>query len=253
MPAARVRFASLCLAALGFAATGCAGEIDDGPTGESEDAIIGGVETFERPEVGIVARWGTHMCTGTLIRPNVVITAAHCFSGTADVSQAPAKFSFVVQKSKTEQHSFEVDYVYSLLFPQHYGKSDWRDHDIALLRLKQNVPASVTRPLEFARSWPWPGTRIGIFGYGCTSWNASENKGSGTKRKKEMSWTLGRTLGLSGSEALCAGDSGGPLIDYTKNMVVGINSGGATGAKDTFGSIPEDYWLIMAKANEWRR
>ena len=78
-----MRLPRIGLLALGTAmlAFGCATETEDDAE-TAQDAVIAGRETYDHPEIGMVMRTGR--CTGTLIRPNVVIYALHCTPGGAD-------------------------------------------------------------------------------------------------------------------------------------------------------------------------
>jgi V8-like Glu-specific endopeptidase len=66
-------FACFAIASL----AGCATDLDD-----PDEAIVGGTTTTAFPEVGIVGVTnGEYLCTGYLVSPTIVITAAHCISG----------------------------------------------------------------------------------------------------------------------------------------------------------------------------
>jgi hypothetical protein len=263
----RVRFAGsllslivAVLAALPVAA--CAAPSDADPSADpaagvdsSSDAIVGGKETFARPEVG--AFWhGNQLCTGTLIRPNVVITALHC-TGLAvdqDVSAAAPIYRFVIKRSATERFEFKIDRLHAIgTLADMDGTNRWRQRDIALLRLTTDVPSSVAVPAAIATSWPRIGSTISVFGYGCTSRTPGADghrPGTGLKRTRDYYWTLGLAIGWNDTTSSCPGDSGGPLLDVEHNAVVGTASG--YGANDDFwGDVPANYTAVNAIASKW--
>jgi hypothetical protein len=240
-----------------LAASACAAPTadDEAPVDSTSDAVVGGSETFERPEVGMV--WhGSGLCTGTLVRPNVVLTAMHC-TGLAkdqDVSAAQPAFAFEIRKSATERHRYAVKRIHSITTgDQLDGTQHWRAFDIALLQLSEDVPAAVARPAQIARYWPRLQGPVSVYGYGCTDRVAGANgrrPGSGTKRKKDYRWTFGLAIGWADTQNVCPGDSGGPLLDLEHNAVLGTTSGYVNG-DDAFGDVPRSFAAVTAQADAW--
>lgn len=224
-----------------------------------EGAVVTGTPTFELPEIGIVWTPGGR-CTGTLIRPNVVLTAAHCVKGhpkDEDVSGLQPGYSFEIRPRADESTRFPVDRAYSMLnFYDIGGLQFWHARDIALLRLETRVPSTLARPRVAAPSWPRLDARVAIYGYGCTDRELGANgrrPGSGTKRVKTYKWDFGLWLGVFGAtEFSCQGDSGGPLLDLERGAVVGVTSG-YVNSDDRFGNVPASYWTIEAIAERWSR
>lgn len=236
---------------------GCAADESDDTDGAeaSEDAVIAGSETFERPEIGIL--WHGGMCTGTLVRPNVVITAMHCGTGTpidADVKDANPGYVFEIRKSATEKYRYNVVRAESIAQPADFdGSQKWRDKDILLLKLEADVPAEIATPANIATEAPAVGTKTTIYGYGCTSRKAGADgrrPGTGVKRKHEFFWTVWFDYGLAETNNVCPGDSGGPLLDTKRNAVFGTNSGYVNDV-DHFGNVPGAAAKLNALADRW--
>ncbi len=221
-----LKVGAFCLA---LAAAGCVGGEMDGERGERGGALINGEITNERPEIGDIGG-----CTATLIRPNLVITAAHCMGYSSRPN--PGNYStFNVQMANGGQESYSVRRIKVF-------SGDLGDRDVALLQLSSSVPSSVAVPTRVSDRGPDPNEEVTIFGYGCTDrWNQG---GGYTKRKATFSY--------GNSSHLCPGDSGGPFVLGVDGPVFGINSGYYTGdGEDIFGfpwSIKQE---LEAQLRQW--
>lgn len=243
---------------LGFALLmiGCAGEAT-GPEEEAattDDAIVDGAGTFEHPEIGLLHNGGSY-CTATLIRPNVVLTAAHCVTG-GHKDEAVAGYSFDIKPSASATATrFEIDRAYTVPVAADFdGTQTWRLRDIALLRLTSSVQTTLARPLVVATQRPRAGAATRIYGYGCTSRVADANghrPGGGTKRKAELTWHSS-SIGSGASMSVCPGDSGGPWLDVAAGAVFGTTSGIVNG-DDRFGDVPASAAEIDRVADAWSR
>lgn len=172
-------------------------------------SIVGGESTNDFPDCCAVGNDKGFYCTGTLIAPNLVVTAGHCTSPTrvflrGSDTRVPEEGEIIRVKSKT-------------LHP---------DADLQVLVLESN---STVTPRHVAR-----GSQVGqpskalLVGFGTT--NLAGNIGYGRKRKVEVpivslecgtasdEQKLGCRRGtelVAGHRGLlkdsCKGDSGGPL------------------------------------------
>ncbi|WP_026910943.1 S1 family peptidase [Patulibacter minatonensis] len=219
------------LAPLGTAAT--AGAIVDGTA-----ATAAGSTVALQIETGTKVSF----CTGTLVRANVVLTAAHCIDGDPkrvrvlagvldrSVSPPPAAGDFIATRMQ-DSRDFEK------------GSKTTKPSDIAYLELGRGS-TQPTVGVAFAR--PKAGTTQRIRGFGRTSENADgtpdPTAGNGVLHEAKIGITTcpkGTDADVFCSEygalklnaATCRGDSGGPVLQPSTNKLIGITSGGSAGCK----------------------
>jgi hypothetical protein len=196
------------------------------------DTLINGSEVTEaRPEI-VRLLIGGAACTGTLVGPRAVLTAAHCID-----DGETAKFT-VAGKPYTGTG------VQSARYPE-------QDHDISLVILP--APGVVIDEYASIGGKASRGADITLFGYGCTQ----EGGGGGNDGKLRSG--MSRIIGYSGYDmvsrkeggsALCFGDSGGPA--FMGDKLIGVNSKG--NIRDTNYNTRLDLkvsrdWIKMAAEN----
>ena len=162
----------------------CGPDLTTGTT-EADRGVVGGTRTYQRPEIGY-----TGNCTATLIRPNIAITAAHCWGyGSRESAGNYGWLRFDLGQNHSRR--FTVERYKS------FGSS-LGANDVTLLMLSDVVPNDLVAPATLATEEPARGSPTAIWGYGCT--NQSRQVGAGVKRMVETRY--------GATDNLCPGDSG---------------------------------------------
>jgi len=175
--------------------------------------IVNGQQTSGYDSVGLV----NNQCTGTLIAPNAVLTAAHCIpDGAADG-----------QTFEVGGRTYEAAQV--VVHPEYSS----RDIDLAVMILKENVVG--VEPTAINRTTPQVGQILTLVGFGATGTpQAGHDNSFGVKNVGQTPIDEVTDTGVNwnfdnASEANTApGDSGGPaFMEVNGELVVaGVTSGG---------------------------
>jgi hypothetical protein len=241
-----------------LAVFGCAVEPEPEPSDMRERAstIHGGWATNsgEFPQVVYVSTGG-FMCTGTLITPTTVLTAAHCLDHWPSVSDVWVGFGEssssldVFAASSYQLHpDFDMDYLFGAVISSH--------HDTALIHLSTPAPYPLSRLVS-------PAEESAYVTEGSTAWIAGfgENDLSGLPSSGIKVWGLGYASNVKDwvirlddfPSSACSGDSGGPFYSQVPGVGLkqaGVLSFGAPSCEswNKYARITLDLWWIHTNA-----
>ena len=203
------------------------------PAAFASEKIVGGTEA-EKGEfpfiVSLQGSWGGHFCGGSLIKPEWVLTAAHCIPGGIRTVVA----GLYDQSQSAESEKLDVAEV--IAHPQYNTRP--QDYDFALVHLKK---ASKFPPVALNRSELARATPLVTAGWGYTEENGEIPN---VLRKVTVPLVSAEACSASypgqitdrmlcaglpeGGKDSCQGDSGGPLLSGTgaRRTLAGVVSWG---------------------------
>jgi secreted trypsin-like serine protease len=206
---------------------GCAADTDEitEETALSSSELVNGYDDYRHPAVVMLAskqKDGSYsgFCTGTLVRPNKVLTAAHCVVGGASAQDTAVMFG------RDRLEPLGLVQAQSIVAHPGYKAGGDFPNDAAVITLVGNI-ANV-KPMPMLRV-PVPArpALVTHIGFGNSFANTRDDAtGFGTKRFTMKPLVALDPTKLITGQGLCYGDSGGPAIMRVNGVetVVGIHS-----------------------------
>ena len=244
-------FSTISTLFLSVAVAACAAEPGEPlPVASDQVAILGGTkaQVGEYPTVvALVVQpkegQGQGLCTGTLIAPTVVLTAAHCIEpqafGYTTAAEVAANTIVLVDSMVLQSGGGKQMQVASTV--AHPGFSQPGDPDLGIVKLKTPITDRTPTPLNLDASKAKPGISVTMVGFGVSN---TQTQSAGTEfvltnKVSVACASFGDVGGVipddtflcfdqSNGSGKCQGDSGGPsfaMVDGVQKLV-GVTSFG---------------------------
>ena len=198
----------------------------------TQPSVVGGgpASITDTPWLVAVLTNETRLCSGSLITPTVVLTAAHCVDGYSPAAvEVFAGVSDLSQRGPQDSRA-----VGSMVVHPGYTPAPAYANDVALLTLAVPVPGTtgartIALPVgQDAATWPAAGTPAGITGWGSTDRDSQAASAQLQGARVQVLADPGQPCGRygerfdaatvicgglpDGSIDTCQGDSGGPFV-----------------------------------------
>lgn len=179
---------------------------------EPPSAIIGGVVEDGYPSAVGLGAGGFTVCTGSVITPRMVLTAAHC--GADLPIELVVQFGRAYFGTRSEEPEAEIGFLNAAIHPDYQPLSGTflGENDVSVLELAEDAPVDpVWFRIEPLKPRENEGSEVISVGYGLDELGNSSVKRSAPLVVSEIDPTFIISYSSdNGGANICSGDSGGP-------------------------------------------
>ncbi|MCP4679713.1 MAG: trypsin-like serine protease [Deltaproteobacteria bacterium] len=225
-----------CLGAVGLSCDPVDEEIPVSSLSEKPglQGIVGGHETNYEEWKGVIGLWtGLGLCTGSLLAPDVVLSAGHCVFykswnqlENTDFVNNPQDLQILGGAViGEEQYSWAEKVV---KHPNWNGSLGGNAVDLSMIKLEEPIEGIETYGVR-REAAPAKGSKGWIVGYGKSVNNDDMSAGTHRAGETTVKSVNNRVLGLATPSGTCQGDSGGPFFSEQDGewVITAITSYGA--------------------------